>query len=111
MDEKGMGWVILFMVLASLAAATLIAGCTEDFEGNGGDTYCCRYETRYTGCGGKGWSDWEKESYSFNINDYKEGWTPQRVCDKYTGSTESCGGGYCIFVEYRNTRLTRGSCS
>lgn len=111
MKGKGICWVILFIVLANVAAMVVIAGCIGDEGGGEAGYYCCRYETRSTGCGGKGWSDWEKASESFNINDYKEGWTPEKVCDKYTGSRDTCGGGCCITVQYRNNQLSVGSCS
>ncbi len=110
MKRTAIVWFILALVIAGIIAVVAIAGCIGDEDGSGEDTYCCRYEVRSTGCGGKGWSDWKAELQTFNINDYKEGWTPAKVCDKYTGSTTTCGGGCCIFVEYRNNRLSQGSC-
>ena len=79
-------------------------------EDEGGGVYACNYESRYTGCGGVGWSDWETECYEFNIDDYLEDWTPERVCNKFTGTDTECGGGCCIEVQYQNTELSSGSC-
>jgi hypothetical protein len=83
----------------------LIAGC-------GGDDsiYCVTYESRHTGCGGAGWSDWEPDHYEFNMDDYKEGWTPEDVRDKFTGTATNCGGGCCIEIEYLNAQLSDGGC-
>jgi hypothetical protein len=103
--ERAIWWAV--MVLAGAGAMVFMAGCLED----DGGSYCCRYEERHTGCGGAGWSDWEKGAFSFNIDDYREGWTPEKVCDKFTGSDTSCGGGCCITIQYRNNQLTSGSCS
>jgi hypothetical protein len=111
MKEEGRSRIILGMFLSGVVAAVLISGCIGDGEIGDAGYYCCRYETRHTGCGGKDWSDWETAYYSFNIDDYKEDWTPQRVCGKYTRSDTQCGGGCCIYVEYRNNRLSGGSCS
>jgi hypothetical protein len=88
---------ILLLVLA------IFSGCLEETG-----IYSCTYESRSTGCGGKGWKSWKTECYEFDIEDYKEGWTPERVCNKFTGSDTHCAGGCCINSEYRNTRLSRG---
>lgn len=76
----------------------------------GGGVYCCTYESRHTGCGGSGWTEWETSSEQFNIDDYKEGWSPEDVCDKYTGTWDECGGSCCISGEYRNNVLSSGAC-
>ncbi len=110
MRGKGIAGFMLFLVIASLSGAVFTAGCTGREVGESG-YYCCRYESRHTGCGGKTWSSWEKLSENFDISTYKEGWTPEKVCNKYTGSTTRCDGGCCISVEYRNNRLSEGSCS
>jgi hypothetical protein len=107
MRERGMWRAVMVLVLVVATAVVLVAGCLDDKGG----TYCCRYEERHTGCGGAGWSDWEKATFSFNIDDYKEGWTPERICDQYSGSDTSCGGGCCISIQYRNNQLSGGSCS
>lgn len=86
----------------------LVAGCDGIV---GGTVYCCTYESRYTGCGGVGWNDWEAEQYEFDLEDYKDGWDAERVCDKFTGSATECGGGCCIEVQYQNTELARGTCA
>jgi hypothetical protein len=96
---------ILATVLAALAVA---CGGSES-----GGAYCCRYETRSTGCGGSGWGAWTAETYSFDIDAYVEGWTPERVCNNFTGSPTSCtpSGSCCIYVEYRNNQVSGGPCS
>jgi len=92
---------------ALLVAAVLLCGCGD---GSGG-IYCCTYESRHTGCGGTGWEAWVSQSYEFNIDDYLEGWTPQRVCDKFSGSDTACEASCCIDIQYRNTTLSSGSCA
>jgi hypothetical protein len=96
---------LLILSALIVASAAVITGCGD------GSIYCVTYETRHTGCGGVGWSDWETEHYEFNIDDYREDWTPERVRDKFTGSATECGGGCCIEVQYRNTSLSSGGCS
>jgi hypothetical protein len=89
-----------------LTAMLTFSACGEE----DGGTYCCTYESRHTGCGGVGWSDWESESYEFNIDDYVEGWTPELVCDKFTGSDTECSATCCINTEYRSNTLADGTC-
>ena len=96
---------LLLLSVLIVACAMVITSCSQ------GSTYCCTYESRHTGCGGVGWSQWETEYYEFDIDDYKEGWTPEQVCNKFTGSDTECGGGCCIEVQYRNNRLSSGGCS
>lgn len=100
----------LISLLALLAFPVLPMSCGEGGEGSG-EIYCCTYQSRATGCGGTGWKDWKDGSDQFNIDDYLEGWTPERVCNKYTGSDTECGGSCCINVEYRNNTLSSGTCS
>jgi len=95
--------IILFVLLGLFGLA--VSGCGES------GTYSCNYETRYTGCGGKGWNAWKAECYEFNLDDYKEGWTAEKVCHKFTGTATNCGGGCCIETEHRNNRLSKGTCS
>lgn len=97
--------LILVFIVGALAAPCLTA-CGDDEGG----VYCCTYESRHTACGGSDWTDWESEVDEFNIDNYKDDWTPQRVCDKYTGSWNECSSTCCINGEYRNNTLTRGSC-
>lgn len=97
---------------AVLAGALIVVGllmptgCGPSDDG----IYACTYETRYSQCGGGNYSAWETECYEFNIDDYQEGWSPERVCNKYTGSDVECGGGCCIYVDYRNNHLSSGHC-
>ena len=83
---------------------------TGEKDGSG-TIYACSYEYRSTGCGGVGWSEWTTQCYQFNIDDYQEGWTPERVCNKYMGSGTECGGSCCINYEYRNNVISKGNCS
>ncbi len=97
--------VLTILIGVGLIAGLLISGCGED------DTiYCCSYESRHTACGGSDWTAWEAEKYQFDIDTYLEDWTPERVCDKFTGSDTECGGSCCINVEYRNNQLSGGTC-
>jgi hypothetical protein len=97
---------IALLLAVVMGTCVLIAGCGED----GGGIYCCTYESRHTACGGGDWTAWEAEFYQFNIDDYLEDWTPERVCNKFTGSDTECGGGCCIYVEYSNNNLSSGEC-
>jgi len=27
------------------------------------------------------WKEWQSEQFEFNLDDYKEGWSAERVCD------------------------------
>jgi hypothetical protein len=85
--------------------AMVITGCADD------SIHCVTYETRHTGCGGVGWSEWTTEHYEFNMDDYQDGWTPEDVRDKFTGSKTECGGGCCIEVQYQNAQVSSGGCS
>jgi hypothetical protein len=69
--------------------AMVITGCADD------SIHCVTYETRHTGCGGVGWSEW----------------TTEDVRDKFTGSKTECGGGCCIEVQYQNAQVSSGGCS
>ncbi len=103
----------MYSTVMLVAMGLLGEGCGDILGGSGdgsGGTYACSYESRSSGCGGVGWSDWTAQCYQFNIDDYQEGWTPERVCNKYTGSDTECGGSCCIYVEYRNTTLKSGTC-
>lgn len=95
--------------LSLVTAGALLAipvGC-----GLGEDTiYSCTYETRYSQCGGGNYSPWEQVCYEFDMDDYQDDWTPQRVCNKFTGSDVECGGGCCIYVDYRNNVLSDDEC-
>jgi len=102
---KGMAMIA---VVALVAVAVVPGGCGDD---EGGGVYCCTWESRHTGCGGTDWTAWETEQDEFNIDDYLEGWTPERVCNKYTGSDTACSDTCCIYVEKRNNTLTSGPCS
>jgi hypothetical protein len=96
----------MILILFFVSTAIVATSC-----GDGeGEVFCCRYEKRSTGCGGTGWKAWQSESHEFNLDDYKEGWDAQRVCDKFSGSDTECGGSCCINVEYRNTQLSSGGC-
>ena len=96
------------MFAPALAAFMMISACGG---GGGGGIYCCTYDSRHSACGGGSWTDWETESFEFNIDDYVEGWTPEDVCGQYDGSDLECGGSCCIYVEYDNNELTDGGCS
>ncbi len=96
---------IALMALISLAGA-FVLGCGD----GGGTLYHCTYETRHSACGGGDWSEWTSECYAFDLDDYQTGWTPQMVCDKFSGSDTECGGSCCIYVEHRNTTLADGGC-
>lgn len=80
-------------------------------DGVAGTEYCCSYESRHTGCGGVDWTDWVAEAFSFDLEDYRDDWDADRVCNQFSGSDEECGGGCCIYVEYRDTTLQRGACA
>ena len=97
----------LLWVGALLMSVASVSGCGDD---EGGGIYCCSYESRHTGCGGTGWTDWESKSEQFNIDDYLEGWTPERVCNKYTGNDTECSDTCCINIQLRNNQLTSGPC-
>jgi hypothetical protein len=103
-----MRYLIMFGILAVISL-TMFASCAED-SGGGGGVYACNYEKRATGCGGIGWGDWEAYSYEFDIDDYVEGWTPERVCDKFSGSDTHCAGGCCIDIQYQNNEVAKGEC-
>ncbi len=106
--RKTTSMIEALLVAMALAFAGALTGCGE---GSGGGTYCCQYETRSTGCGGTGWKEWESGTDEFDIVDYQEGWTPERVCNKYTGSGTECGGSCCINYQYRDNTLSDGLCS
>jgi len=94
-------------VVLSLGVAAVTAGCGGD---EGGGLYCCTYESRHSACGGGNRTAWETLSYEFNIDDYVEGWTPEQVCAKFSGSDTECAGSCCIDTEQRNNILSGGSC-
>jgi len=103
----------ILVIFLLIFGAILIGGCvqnSQNIDSGLGGSYSCVYESRHTGCGGKGWSEWKAECYAFNMDDYKEGWTPEKVCGKYAGSDTDCGGGCCIGIEYRNNTLSRNGC-
>jgi len=105
-------YVLLIVILIALVAIAisffLLQGLNWVPSESG--SYSCSYESRHTGCGGKEWSEWKAECYAFNMDDYKEGWTPEKVCGKYTGSDTNCEGGCCIDIEYMNNKLSRDRC-
>jgi hypothetical protein len=100
--------IILLCAFVSTTAAAAV-GCGGD-NGDGGGTYCCRYESRHTPCGGGTYSNWQAEKYEFNIDDYVAGWTPEAVCNKFTGNWTNCEAGCCINGQYRNNTLSSGKC-
>ncbi|MBN2067693.1 MAG: hypothetical protein JW744_04455 [Candidatus Diapherotrites archaeon] len=87
-----------------LVLAIALSGCTEI------GSYSCRYESRHTGCGGKDWTAWQQECVEFDMEDYVDDWTPQMVCEKYTGSGTHCSETCCIYTEYRNNVFAGGGC-
>jgi hypothetical protein len=93
-----------FSILILILSSFILFGCTEN------STYSCIYESRHTGCGGKEWTEWGTECNAFNMDNYKEDWTPEKVCQKYSGTDTNCGGGCCIEIEYRNNQLSKSSC-
>jgi hypothetical protein len=96
---------ILFSLMVLGLLSGLIASCGEEDH-----IYCCSYESRHSACGGGNYTSWETTDYQFDIWDYKEGWTPEDVCNKFTGSDTECGGSCCIYVEYQNNQLSAGEC-
>ena len=96
-------------LLASLTVSAGLAAvaCGDD----AGGVYCCTYESRYSACGGGDYSDWEINYYEFNIDDYLEAWSPEKVCDKSSGTDTSCSATCCIYSEDRNNVLCSGSCA
>ena len=92
------------IAICCILISLMIYGCSES------SMYSCNYESRHSGCGGKGWSEWKSECYPFNMDDYKEGWTPEKVCQKYSGSDTKCGESCCDYIEYRNNKLSGGGC-
>lgn len=103
-----MKYLIAAAILAIVSMAVL-AGCAGD-SGGGGGIYACDYEKRSSACGGGDYSDWEAYCYEFDMDDYLESWTPEMVCDKYSGSDLHCAGSCCIYVDYRNNELSKGGC-
>jgi hypothetical protein len=95
----------LFIAITLVALAASLITCGEESA-----SYCCSYESRHTGCGGTGWTSWETTHYSFNLDDYQEGWSAERVCNKFSGADTNCGGGCCINIEYRSNHLGEGLC-
>lgn len=93
-----------YALFSLLFLLIIISGCSEN------TSYSCTYESRHTGCGGKEWTIWVKDCVAFNMDDYKEGWTPEKVCEKYSGTDTNCGGGCCIEIEYRNNMISKGTC-
>ncbi len=98
---------INYKIIPCAIFLVLIAGCGI----SSGGMYSCSYESRHTGCGAKGWTDWEEKCENINMDNYREDWTPEKVCGKYSGSDTNCGESCCIYVEYRNTDISRGKCS
>ena len=90
-----------------LGAAFTTWGCGD---GGGGGVYCCTYESRHSACGGGDYTPWETNYYEFNIDDYVEGWSPQDVCAKFSGTDTSCSASCCIYSEDRNNVLSNGPC-
>ena len=102
------------MLFCFVFIALIIPGCcfdVDDFNYDDGEIYGCSYESRHSGCGGKDWTAWESECFEFNIEDYKEGWSPERICNQYTGSDTSCSSTCCIYTQYRNNQLSYGGCN
>lgn len=95
--------------LAMLAVSACLAGlgCGDSTGG----VYCCTYDSRHSACGGGDYTAWETNYYEFNIDDYVEGWTPEQVCDKFSGTDTSCSATCCIYSEDRNNVLSSGSCA
>jgi hypothetical protein len=96
-----------------LVVFLIIPGCcfdTDDFDYYDEGTYGCAYESRHSGCGGKDWSAWESGCFEFSMDDYREEWTPDRICNEYSGSDTSCSSTCCIYTQYRNTKLSSGGC-
>ncbi len=95
------------MLIIILAGSLLfVGGCGED----GNTLYNCSYQSRHTACGGGDWTAWESACYQFDMDDYLDDWTPQRVCDKFSGSDTECSATCCINVEYQNNQLASGTC-
>ena len=86
--------------------AFLVAACGDE-----GGVYCCTYGERSTGCGGIGWSGWETEYYQFNIDDYLDGWSPERVCNKFRGDDTACSASCCIEIQKRDNVVSSGECA
>jgi hypothetical protein len=102
-----MKFVLAILTVCALIVVAVLSACGEE----GGGIYCCTYESRHTACGGGDWTAWESEAYQFDIDDYLEDWTPERVCDKFAGSDTECSATCCINVEYQNNNLSGGECS
>ncbi len=92
------------LLIGFLILTIVLSGCSES------GSYSCTYESRRTGCGGTGWTKWETECFAFNMDDYKDEWTPEMVCEAYTGSDTKCEQSCCIYIEYRNNILSTNGC-
>jgi hypothetical protein len=92
-------------ILVTLGACLLTVGCGDE-----GGVYCCTFESRHSACGGGDYTPWEAEYYEFNIDDYQEGWSPDRVCNKFSGGDTTCSATCCVNSEDRNNVLSAGSC-
>ena len=89
-----------------IAALLLASACGDE----AGGTYCCTFESRHSACGGGDYTTWETKYYEFDLDDYVEGWSPQRVCDKFSGNDTECSATCCIYTEARNNVVSGGSC-
>jgi hypothetical protein len=94
-------------VLLLLLSAAALPCCGD---GSSSGQQHCTYESRHSPCGGSGFGAWTTECYAFNLDDYKEGWTADRVCQKFSGSDTECSSTCCIYVEYRNSTVGGGGC-
>ena len=97
-------------LILALVSVAMLVGCGSD-SGGGGSVYACNYEKRTTGCGGGDYGAWEAYCYEFDMDDYLEGWTPERVCDKFSGSDTSCAAGCCINIQYQSNEVSKGECN
>lgn len=94
------------LLLLSLASGLMAWGCGDE----SGGVYCCTFESRHSACGGGDYTPWETNYYEFNIDDYVEGWSPNDVCDKFSGTDTNCSATCCVYSEDRNNVLSSGAC-
>jgi hypothetical protein len=103
--------MFLFFTLLLLSFAIIMTGCgSDDDDSGGGEIYSCSYESRYwSDCTGD-YSDWEHTCYQFNMDDYVDDYTPEKVCDNMTSGGTHCESTCCINTYVRNKELNNGGC-
>lgn len=95
------------IIILSGLLCSLLAQCSSSDDNDGG-CFSCLAESRRTGCGGAGFTEWEETSIT--IEEPRDGLNPEEFCkDTFpAGGETNCSATCCIEIQYRNIRV--GSC-